>query len=74
MLLDDLTAQERAIIVTIELLRTGRISNCRVRELTGLCRQAATVLIADRVSRWIPIVYNTSNKTWEFAQDTWAMP
>lgn len=68
-MIDQLTPQERAIMVVIELLDKRYISNKRVRELTGLSRNGAHYLVAYRVARFVPIIFDRCSKTWIFAND-----
>jgi len=62
-MLDELMAPERSAIVAWYVTKYGRISNARVRALTGLSRGGARHLLC-RISRLIPIYYDEKSHNW----------
>ena len=60
----ELTAHERAGRVTLELVLNGKITNARVRSLTGLKKAGSYKLLNSLSRRVIPLIYDRKDGTW----------
>lgn len=63
--MDDLTPQERAALVTLEIIRRGGTNNQRVRELTGISGRDGALRLLCLLSRHVPIYYDRHKDWWE---------
>jgi len=62
-----LTAQERAAKVALELAETKRITNGRVREITGITSKQGALKLLYNLSRSLPIFYDEHQRIWVWA-------
>lgn len=63
--MDELTPQERAVIVALDIIANGGTNNKRVREITGISsRQGALRLLCMLARQVIPLGYDKSQNWW----------
>lgn len=63
-MVEDLTPQQRAILVYNELKERRVISNARVREITGLNRSAAWRMVVVILGSLLDISYDEKAQVW----------
>jgi hypothetical protein len=63
-MVDDLTPQQRAILVYNELKAKGQISNARAREITGLSRNGVLRLVSVILGALLDLDYDEKRQVW----------
>ena len=54
---DELTAQERAVLVAERLLRGERLTNVQVAEMCGYTNRSSAYTLMMRIARVLPLVF-----------------
>ena len=54
----ELTAQERAALVTVRLMRGERLSNAQVAELCAYADRTSAYYLMMRIARVLPVTYH----------------
>jgi hypothetical protein len=65
---DKLTSTQRVCLVVRELIECSKITNSRIRELTGLTSPGAFLMIS-QIATIIPVYWDVKARVWRILDD-----